>query len=70
MHVLAQRYSDRTGGYVRILKNGYRSSGSDRSLMAIVELVGNARDIVYHSSQRTSANVKSQLREVEKLKCI
>ena len=35
--VLAERYSDREGGYTRIIKAGYRAS--DASQMAIIELV-------------------------------
>ena len=35
--VLAERYSDREGGYTRIIKAGYR--GSDSAQMAIIELV-------------------------------
>ena len=35
--VLAERYSDREGGYTRIIKAGYR--GSDAAPMAIIELV-------------------------------
>ena len=35
--VLADRYSDREGGYTRIIKAGYR--GSDAAQMAIIELV-------------------------------
>ncbi len=35
--VLADRYSDREGGYTRIIKAGYR--GSDAAPMAIIELV-------------------------------
>lgn len=38
--VLAERYSDRDGGYTRIIKAGYRAS--DASQMAIIEFV--ARD--------------------------
>ncbi len=34
---LADRYSDREGGYTRIVKAGYR--GSDSAQMAIIELV-------------------------------
>ncbi len=34
---LADRYSDREGGYTRIIKAGYR--GSDSAQMAIIELV-------------------------------
>ncbi len=35
--VLAERYSDREGGYTRIVKAGYR--GSDAAQMAIIEFV-------------------------------
>ena len=35
--VLAERYSDREGGYTRIIKAGYR--GSDAAQLAIIELV-------------------------------
>lgn len=35
--VLADRYSDREGGYTRIIKAGYR--GSDAAQMAIIEFV-------------------------------
>ena len=35
--VLAERYSDRDGGYTRVIKAGYR--GSDAAQMAIIEFV-------------------------------
>lgn len=35
--ILAERYSDREGGYTRIIKAGYRDS--DSAQMAIIELV-------------------------------
>ena len=35
--ILAERYSDREGGYTRIIKAGFR--GSDAAQMAIIELV-------------------------------
>ena len=35
--VLAERYSDRDGGYTRVIKAGYR--GSDAAQMAVIELV-------------------------------
>ncbi|MXO62017.1 50S ribosomal protein L17 [Qipengyuania oceanensis] len=35
--VLADRYSDRDGGYTRVIKAGYR--GSDAAQMAIIEFV-------------------------------
>ena len=35
--ILAERYSDREGGYTRVIKAGYR--GSDAAAMAVIELV-------------------------------
>ncbi|MGY6551642.1 MAG: 50S ribosomal protein L17 [Erythrobacter sp.] len=35
--VLAERYSDRDGGYTRVIKAGYRAS--DAAQMAVIELV-------------------------------
>lgn len=35
--VLAERYSDRSGGYARVIKAGYRAS--DAAAMAVIELV-------------------------------
>ncbi|MDG6078455.1 50S ribosomal protein L17 [Erythrobacter litoralis] len=35
--VLAERYSDREGGYTRVIKAGYR--GSDAAQMAVIEFV-------------------------------
>jgi len=40
--VLAERYSDREGGYTRIIKAGYRSS--DSAQLAIIELVDRDTD--------------------------
>jgi large subunit ribosomal protein L17 len=40
--VLAERYSDREGGYTRIIKAGYRSS--DSAQMAVIELVDRDED--------------------------
>ena len=39
---LAERYSDREGGYTRIIKAGYR--GSDAAQMAIIEFVERDED--------------------------
>ncbi|MBV7266735.1 50S ribosomal protein L17 [Erythrobacter ani] len=39
---LAERYSDREGGYTRIIKAGYR--GSDSAQMAIIEFVERDED--------------------------
>lgn len=40
--VLAERYSDRNGGYVRIIKAGYRAS--DSAQLAIIEFVDRDED--------------------------
>ena len=40
--VLAERYSDRDGGYVRIIKAGYRAS--DSAQLAIIEFVDRDED--------------------------
>jgi large subunit ribosomal protein L17 len=40
--VLAERYSDRDGGYTRVIKAGYRDS--DAAQMAIIELVDRDTD--------------------------
>ncbi len=40
--VLAERYSDRDGGYTRIIKAGYRES--DSAALAIIELVDRDED--------------------------
>lgn len=40
--VLAERYSDRSGGYTRIIKAGFRDS--DAAPMAIIELVDRDED--------------------------
>ncbi len=40
--VLAERYSDRDGGYTRIIKAGYRAS--DSAQMAVIELVDRDED--------------------------
>ena len=40
--VLAERYSDRDGGYTRIIKAGYRSS--DSAQMAVIEFVDRDED--------------------------
>ncbi len=40
--ILAERYSDRDGGYTRVIKAGYRAS--DSAQMAIIELVDRDED--------------------------
>ncbi|SIN66895.1 large subunit ribosomal protein L17 [Parasphingorhabdus marina DSM 22363] len=40
--VLAERYSDRNGGYTRIIKAGFRDS--DAAAMAVIELVDRDED--------------------------
>nr|KAJ3421545.1 hypothetical protein HK105_003156 [Polyrhizophydium stewartii] len=51
MHTLAERYQDRGGGYLRILRAGFNSPGSDRAPRAIVELVNNPKDLRYASAK-------------------
>ena len=41
-NILAERYSDREGGYSRVIKAGYRAS--DAAQMAIIELVDRDED--------------------------
>jgi len=40
--ILAERYSDRNGGYTRIIRAGFR--GSDAAPMAVIELVDRDED--------------------------
>ena len=40
--VIAERYSERSGGYTRVLKSGYRYG--DTAPMAIIELVDRDKD--------------------------
>ncbi len=40
--ILAERYSDRDGGYTRVIKAGYR--GSDAAQMAVIEFVDRDED--------------------------
>ncbi|KAJ1340083.1 hypothetical protein BSLG_005294 [Batrachochytrium salamandrivorans] len=68
MHSLADRYRDRQGGYLRIVRKGYNASGSDRAPKAIVELVNNPYDLVYGEAKLFGNRVLKQLRDVEGLK--
>ncbi|KAJ2992700.1 hypothetical protein HDV02_002899 [Globomyces sp. JEL0801] len=68
MNTLANRYKDRSGGYVRILKNGHHASGSDRAPISIVELVNNPNDIIYNFAKRQINLVQKQLTDVESKK--
>jgi hypothetical protein len=70
MHVLANRYKDRQGGYVRILKNGYRANASDRAPLAIIELINNPNDVVYHLAQKQKKELERQLEAIEEKKYI
>jgi anaerobic ribonucleoside-triphosphate reductase len=63
--VLSNRYKDRRGGYVRILKNGFRASGSDRAPLALIELVNNPNDTVYHLAKKYRDIVAKHLEEVQ-----
>ena len=73
--IIANRYSDRKGGYVRILKNGYRASGSDRAPLALIELVplflkqvNNPNDVIYHLAQKHIPFLEKQLVDIESKK--
>ncbi|KAJ3324956.1 hypothetical protein HDV06_005544 [Boothiomyces sp. JEL0866] len=68
MHLLANRYQDRSAGYVRILKNGYRGNGSDRAALSIIELVNNPNDIVYNMAKNNQSVLKEKLSTIESLK--
>lgn len=70
LHVLSNRYQDRSGGYVRILRNGFRKSGSDRAPLAIVELVNNPNDITYHFAKKQLDQTTKQLQDIESEKYI
>jgi hypothetical protein len=65
MTVIVNRYANQNSGYLRVLKNGFRSSGSDRAPLAIVEFVGNPNDIVYHMAKKQSKKIVEQLKQVE-----
>ncbi len=51
---LGPRYINRPGGYIRILKNGYRKG--DNAPMALVELVERPQDSFNEKSLATSAS--------------
>eukprot|EP00842_Homolaphlyctis_polyrhiza_P000613 jgi/Hompol1/1552/HPOL_005630-RA len=65
MKVLAERYRDRRGGYVRIVRNGFNSSGSDRAPRAIIELVSNPRDLTFGAAKVHGDKVLQLLQQVE-----
>ena len=65
MRVIVNRYANQSSGYLRVLKNGFRSSGSDRAPLAIVEFVGNPNEIVYHMAKKQTKKVIEQLKQVE-----
>lgn len=65
MNVLAERYKDRTGGFVRIYKNGFNASGSDRASRAIVELIDNPKDLMYLRATKHGAQLIQKLEEIE-----
>ncbi|WP_284125871.1 50S ribosomal protein L17 [Parerythrobacter aestuarii] len=55
--VLAERYSDRDGGYTRIIKAGYR--GSDAAQMAVIEFVDRDEDAKGQDSGPVMADEES-----------
>lgn len=61
---LVPRYATRTGGYTRLLLNGHRSVGSDRAPLAVIELVDNPKDTIYHLAKNTMPNIQQQLEKV------
>lgn len=63
--IIAERYRDRVGGYVRILRNGFHAPGSDRAEMAIIEFVGNPKDIVYNLSLKSKPVIEAQLKTIQ-----
>ncbi|KAJ3274810.1 hypothetical protein HDV01_002014 [Terramyces sp. JEL0728] len=68
MHLLAKRYQDRSAGYVRILKNGYRGNGSDRAALSIIEFVNNPNDIIYNLAKKNETVLKDKLVSIESQK--
>jgi hypothetical protein len=64
LHVLVPRYQHLHGGYLRILRNGFHSSGTDRAPVAIIEFVSNPRDIVYHTSLKEKPAITRQLESI------
>jgi large subunit ribosomal protein L17 len=71
MQKLIPRYQSRTGGYTRILRNGYRASGTDRAPLAIVELVDHPNDTIYRLARVQLPTLKNNLKKIqEQLYCI
>ena len=65
MDKLVPRYKGRIGGYTRILRDGYRSSGTDRAPLAIVEFVDSPKDTMYHLAHVQLPSFRNSLKRLQ-----
>ena len=63
MKKLVPRYEKRFGGYTRILRNGFRRSGTDRAPLAIVEFVDCPKDTIHRLAQVQLPTLKEDLKK-------
>lgn len=70
MEKLVPRYQQRSGGYTRILRNGYRASGTDRAPLAIVELVDSPSDTIHRLARVQLPTLKENLKKIQAEKYI